>query len=362
MAPPRNYSRHRKTYRQRTVEALDQLQLQLLFDVNDKEAFSITPKFLQVLAIKNFYLTTRYLKLRVSVFKSTDYRNNVLHANNADGRVFHDTFRMSPEQFDHVVTLIKDNPVFRKKGKKPQLDVPTQLKIALHRFAHYGSLATFKAIGRVMGVTPTAAVKYTERVVDALCSLMTRFIKWPDSQARARIKTHYAETGFGDVLGSIDGTMIPFSRAPSLDRNSWITRKGNFALGATGVCDFRGVFIFFSTGYSGARHDSAAYKDTDLYLFQDRFFTGHQYILGDAAYGLSPTLLVGFKGAKKKDQLSFNVLLNSLRAKVEHGFGLLKGRFPCLRSLQIFIDSREKIHDASMHIYCMPVLCCTIFF
>jgi len=140
---------------------------------------------------------------------------------------------------------------------------------------------------------------YTERVINALCSLTTRFIKWPDAQAKARIKGYYAGSGFGEALGSIDGTMIPFSRAPSLDRNSWVTRKGNFAMGATGVCDFRGVFMFFSTGYSGARHDSAAYKDTQLYTHTGRYFTGLEFIFGDAAYGLSLTLLVGFKGAKK---------------------------------------------------------------
>ena len=57
--------------------------------------------------------------------------------------------------------------------------------------------------------------------------------------------------------------------------------------------------MFFSTGYSGARHDSAAYKDTQLYTHTGRYFTGLEFIFGDAAYGLSLTLLVGFKGAKK---------------------------------------------------------------
>ncbi|KAK3813840.1 MAG: hypothetical protein JOS17DRAFT_795483 [Linnemannia elongata] len=143
-------------------------------------------------------------------------------------------------------------------------------------------LETFKATGRVMGVTSKTATIYIERVIDAICSLMSRFIKWSDAQARARIKTHYAETGIGDMLAFIHGTMIPFSMAPPLDSNSWITRKGNFAMGATGFCGFRGAF--FSIGYFGARHDSAAYKDTDLYIYQGRYFTGHQYILGDAAY------------------------------------------------------------------------------
>jgi len=73
-----------KSYRQRTVDALDQLQLQLLMDANDEEAFSVIPRFLQVLSIKNVYLTTRYLRPRVAVLMSTDYRDKILHASNAD--------------------------------------------------------------------------------------------------------------------------------------------------------------------------------------------------------------------------------------------------------------------------------------
>ena len=68
-------------------------------------------------------------------------------------------------------------------------------------------------------------------------------------------------------------------------------------------------------------------------------------MIGDAAYGLPPTLITGF-----------NKMLSGLRAKVEHSFGLLKGRFTSLRSLRIHIDSRKKILDASMHVSACVVL------
>jgi hypothetical protein len=170
------------------------------------------------------------------------------------------------------------------------------------------------------------------------------------------IKTYYARDGFYGLLGAIDGTMFPLDRAPNLDRNAFATRKSNFALGGTGIVDFRRVFTFFVSGYSGAQHDSASYKGTDLYLSRDTYFANGEYIIGDAAYGLSPILITGFKGKATKDQTRFNRKLNHHRVRVEHAFGLLKGRFRSLRGLRIDIDSRDKIHDATMHVSACVVL------
>jgi hypothetical protein len=207
-----------------------------------------------------------------------------------------------------------------------------------------------------LGVTEGTAIKYTQRCIEALCANITRFVYWPDAERKAEIKAHFSRKGFGDLLGAIDGTLFPFYRVPTMDKHSWATRKGNFAMGATGVCDHQGAFIFFSTGYPGSRHDSAAYKDTDLYRFQNRYFAEDEYTVGDAAYGLSPTLMTSFKGTPSPEQIKFNKKLNGVRTKVEHGFGLLKGRFRSLSSLRVHISSSQRVHEANMHISACVVL------
>jgi hypothetical protein len=82
--------------------------------------------------------------------------------------------------------------------------------------------------------------------------------------------------------------MIEVYRAPSFGRDAFVTRKSNFALGATGVCNDRAVFTFFTTGYTGSRHDSSAYQNTPLYRKKSNYFSNDDHLIGDATYAFIP--------------------------------------------------------------------------
>ena len=108
------------------------------------------------------------------------------------------------------------------------------------------------------------------------------------------------------------------------------------------MCDHRGVFIFFTTGYTGTRHDSAAFKDTPLYQRREDFFSGDEHLIGDAAYALTPTVITAYKGKNlppEKDD--FNKKLRSSRVKIEHAFGWLKGFGRCLNNLRLDYTSEN---------------------
>ncbi|KAF9079618.1 hypothetical protein BGX23_003597, partial [Mortierella sp. AD031] len=91
--------------------------------------------------------TTRYLvPLKRKHVLCGNYRDNVLSGK--DEGFFYDAFRMNRDQFDFIVDLIKDHSVFARRGKKPQRPVAIQLKVALHRLAHDGSLSSLAAVGR----------------------------------------------------------------------------------------------------------------------------------------------------------------------------------------------------------------------
>ena len=66
-------------------------------------------------------------------------------------------------------------------------------------------------------------------------------------------------------------------------------------------------------------------------------FPGDSYIIGDTAYPLKTWLVTGFKdnGRLNREQQRFNFILSSKRMKIEHTFGLFKGRF---RKLKVMMD------------------------
>ena len=187
-----------------------------------------------------------------------------------------------------------------------------------------------------MGVSVGSVIRYTRRCASALCAHITTYIKWPTEEEKIGVKARLGRGNLRDVIGAVDGTMIEVYRAPSFGRDSFATRKSNFALGATGVCDDRAVFTFFTTGYTGSRHDSSAYKDTLLYREKYRYFSNDDHLIGDAVYALTPTLITAYKGKNQPPERDlFNKKLRSSRVRIEHAFGGLKGFARCLNKLRL---------------------------
>lgn len=284
------------------------------------------------------------------------YRDIVLSGEDED--LFFNAFCMTKEQFDFIVDLIKDHSTFARRGKKPQKSVEIQLKVALHRLAHNGTLTSRVSLSGSMDVSVGSVGRYTRKVTNALCAHVTEYIKWPSPEEKVVIKRTLGKGRFPDLIGAVDGTMIPIYQAPSRNRDALATQKGNYALGATAVCDHRGVFTFIHTGYAGSRHDAAAYKDTPLYREKEHFFTGEDHLVGDSAYALTPTVLTAFKGKNQPpDRDRFNKQLRSSRVTIEHAFGWLKGKFPCLN--QLWSDYAE---DNDMHQFNNMVLACAVIY
>ncbi|KAF9309011.1 hypothetical protein BG006_005207, partial [Podila minutissima] len=162
----------------------------------------------------DYFHTSCYLvPLKCGRTHCTHYREVVLSGE--DKHHFYDAFRMTKPQFDFVVNLIKNHSVFQKRWRKPQAPVEVQLKVALHRLTHDGSLSSLTAVGRQLGVSIGSVVRYTRRVSSALCAHVTNYIKWPTAEEKNTIKKHLGKGNFNDVIGAVDGTMIPVFRAPA---------------------------------------------------------------------------------------------------------------------------------------------------
>lgn len=271
---------------------------------------------------------------------------------------FKDALRVTPRQFEYILHLIADHPVFLSDGPTPSADPAIQLKIALHRLGHNGTLASFRSLSRTLHCSYGSVTRYTRNCVIVLNDLQYRFLQWPNNRRKSEIKSRFgANFHFRDCIGCVDGTMIDFDRAPAVDRNAWATRKSSFSMGATGVCDHHGRFIHFSTGYLGTQYDSSAYKATTLYTDQGRYFSGEDYLLADAAYALSSTVIPRFKGiVLPANKAKFNGQHARARAKIEHAFGMLKGKWAGLQRLRTHLLGMKHIQLAVDHIFACVVL------
>ncbi|KAF9538544.1 hypothetical protein EC957_006466 [Mortierella hygrophila] len=333
----RNLKRTRLTFRQK---ALRQLEALLQFMMVD--ALSLRPRRLRVprvaiavCGLAQHIQTSRYL-VPLKRFRVLDshYRDNVLSGRNK--KYFYDAFRMTKPQFDFVLNLIKDHPGFATRWKKPQQRVEVQLKVALHRFTHDGSLSSFNALGRQMGVSVGSVIRYTRRCASALCAHIITYIKWPTEEEKIGVKAR---------LGKENSEM-------SLEQ-----LMSNFTLGATGVCDDRAVFTFFTTGYTGSRHDSSAYKDTPLYKEKSKYFSNDDHLIGDAAYALTPTVITAYKGKNQLPERDlFNKKLRSSRVRIEHAFGGLKGFARCLNKLRLGHTGENDMRRLNQQIMACVVL------
>ncbi|KAF9404046.1 hypothetical protein BGZ76_007126 [Entomortierella beljakovae] len=63
-----------------------------------------------------------------------------------------------------------------------------------------------------------------------------------------------------------------------------------------------------------------------------------------------------FRGQPDGDYKTFNRKISSIRTKIEHAFGMFKGRWRCLTKLAVDITTEEDLADTSMLISACVVL------
>lgn len=99
------------------------------------------------------------------------------------------------------------------------------------------------------------------------------------------------------------------------------------------------MFTDVFTGVPGSCHDARLFQMSDLserIRMEAVQFPNNTHIIGDLAYTLTKTLIVGFKdlGNLTDQQKNFNKKLSQVRVVIEQAFALLKGRFRRLKYLE----------------------------
>jgi len=102
--------------------------------------------------------------------------------------------------------------------------------------------------------------------------------------------------------------------------------------------------------WPGTTHDSRIFDNSALCArFENHDING--VLLGDNGYPLRPFLMTPLLATRTDAERRFNTALSRARVKIEHTFGVLKRRFPCLT-----LDLRLKVQTSLRVITACAVL------
>jgi hypothetical protein len=99
---------------------------------------------------------------------------------------------------------------------------------------------------------------------------------------------------FENCIGAIDGSHIP-AHVPSAERELYRNRKGFLSQNVFAACTFDLRFCYVLAGWEGCAHDARVLEDARSRGF---VIPEGKYYLGDAGYGLSPSVLTPYRGVR----------------------------------------------------------------
>ena len=188
-------------------------------------------------------------------------------------------------------------------------------------------------------------------------------IKWPDNEERKKIAARiWAKYKWPNCIAIADGTLFPLTYAPqSVDAPDYNGRKHPYSLTCMIVNDDQKRIRYYLSGFPGCAHDNRVYANTPLAKQPDNYFEDKYYLLADSAIQNSPSVVSSFKAPKghdlESDLVKFNTHLGKVRVSSEHTIGILKGRFPWLRSIPMVIsDNAKSLKNVLRHIDCCMIL------
>ena len=309
----------------------DLFELDEFLDLLDKEEkeeyeFEKTIVYFSLITL----LQIRYFEPRIYVHKSQEWFNKILPY--YDNTRFKKIFRMTPQNFYNLSSLIKTHPIFNTNGTKQQADVSLQLAVFLRRL----TVSDIFTICALFGVAEGTVILYTQRVLEAILSFKLHFVKWPNDEERQDVLQGFKDIGgFQNVIGSIDGTHVILTNKPPKDPEVFFNRKKHYSIHVQAIVNHRGIFTNYVIGWPGSVHDARVYSNSLFYLNRSEFIKDNDVVLGDSAYPISSFLISLFRASQTQKQKNFNYVYSKHRIVIEHAFGRLKTRFVALQNLNV---------------------------
>ena len=267
---------------------------------------------------------------------------------------FLEKYRMSRDAFNYVLAHIQDDPVFQKGQRgREQRPVAYQLMTTLKALGTEGSGFSNPSLRHVFHTGRGTSTLYMDRVVTALRNLKQDFLHWPEDDAKKTIKSAIEElSGLPNCVGIIDGTMFPLGFEPETDDSGdYNGRKYKYSLTFLICCDHRRLITYYYGGWPGCTHDNKMFRYSQMYRNPEQFFKHNEYMIGDSAFENQWFSVAAYPkppgGNMQANKSVFNTQMSKARVISEHTIGLLKGRFPWLRSIRKKI-SKDVAHARSL--------------
>ena len=287
----------------------------------------------ELVEIRAGILSARYLHSRVY---DTDKHGMVDMLDSYDDKGFKSEVRMDKVSFYSIVNMVKDHPVFHNRSRNKQVPVWVQCFVAFRRLGTYGNANSLLRNAHHAGYSEGSIVNYVERVVCAILALQDRFVYWPNAEERSKIKQRMrSKFGILGAVGIIDGTPVIFSQRPSIDGETFFSRKGVYCINLQLICDDNGMIRHYLTGWPGSVFDNTLFEKMLPCRKPGEFFTPAEFLLADSGYSLKTFCMVPYRQpiAGLAHNLLFNELFSSARVKIEHVNGILKGRWAILKGI-----------------------------
>uniref|UniRef100_A0A8B8C5V9 Putative nuclease HARBI1 n=1 Tax=Crassostrea virginica TaxID=6565 RepID=A0A8B8C5V9_CRAVI len=202
------------------------------------------------------------------------------------------------------------------------------------------------------GISLSSASRIVHSVCSALCLSLDN-IKFPTAQQLNRIKDEFhAICNFPNVVGAIDGTLIPIQGMTSEEEPYFVCRKGFHAINVQAVVTADLRFTNVVVRWPGATHDAFILANSALPGIMEGV---NGWLLGDSGYPLKKWLLTPFAQPSNQHEERYNSSHCTTRNTVERAFGVLKSRFRCMHktggSLQFGTEKCVKIIECCFRLH-----------
>jgi hypothetical protein len=281
---------------------------------------------------------------------------------------FQRMYRMSYTSFCKLARLVKCYLMVNEKQSNRQSRGagPISVEIILHCLIRYMAGGSHHDIRVAAGLAKSTFFYCLHRGIDAInkCSeLALRFPTNLDELKRTALEFQ-GKSSFGVLdgcVGALDGWLcrikVPLGKDTSNIRAYFSGHYQCYGVNVQAACDSRCRFTYLSCRSPGGTGDSRAFYGAALSNFLQEIPRGF-YVVGDAAYTLSSSLLVPYTGGDKRNKHNdvFNFHLSQLRIKIEQAFGLLVNKWRVFKkALEINLKRVPALIECCMrlHNYCI---------
>ena len=263
---------------------------------------------------------------------------------------FKEQYRMTRTSFKKLHDMIKDHKGFQQhKNGRNQFSSKYQLLFLLQYIGTEGNGMSNRRSRNTFPNGKGTCENMKDRVVDAIidcCDEKAYF--WPDEDERKEIAHHFEKKhNIPNLVCIADGTLLPLAFKPARDDfPDFKGRKLLYTLTVMIVNDHLLRIRYYNAGWPGNVHDERVFKNCDLARHPDDYFDVMQFLIGDSAFTPRPFMVPVFKkktgGFLSAEEERFNTILSQARILSENCIGLLKGRFPFLRSIRCRITRKKR--------------------